>query len=344
MNKYLPSKKFILIFFSIILALGIIYFVSFYGKFKATEVKLSVADNKTKMQQFMALDSDKDGLKDWEEALWKTDPKNPDTDGDGTPDGDEVNLGRDPLKANTASKGQTPNDYIDPKIIAADKKAEEDYSKLSSTDKLSRNLFSDYLATKKMGTTLSTADTENIVNNFVANLPDPSYTQYTLKSITTMSITDATSVKNYGNQVAEIILKNLNTQTGDVYTIISDYSSSEADVAPTEPLEALAPIIAKNQSTVDALLKVKVPLEMTNLHLNLINAFSKTVQDLTTIKNAPTDMVSTLVVLNQYDTNTTNLSNTLIALTQYIFSSRFSIQYATGDFGYQLFNGILMKK
>lgn len=159
-----------------------------------------------------------------------------------------------------------------------------------------------------------------------------------------MSITDATSVKNYGNQVAEIILKNLNTQTGDVYTIISDYSSSEADVAPTEPLEALAPIIAKNQSTVDALLKVKVPLEMTNLHLNLINAFSKTVQDLTTIKNAPTDMVSTLVVLNQYDTNTTNLSNTLIALTQYIFSSRFSIQYATGDFGYQLFNGILMKK
>jgi hypothetical protein len=35
------------------------------------------------------VDTDLDGLKDWEEALWGTDPKNPDTDGDGTADGRE---------------------------------------------------------------------------------------------------------------------------------------------------------------------------------------------------------------------------------------------------------------
>lgn len=43
-------------------------------------------------------DDDKDGLKNWEEQIYQTDPKNADTDRDGTNDGDEINQGRDPLK------------------------------------------------------------------------------------------------------------------------------------------------------------------------------------------------------------------------------------------------------
>ena len=43
-------------------------------------------------------DTDSDGLKDWEEVLWKTAPQNADSDGDGMPDGAEVAAGRDPNK------------------------------------------------------------------------------------------------------------------------------------------------------------------------------------------------------------------------------------------------------
>lgn len=42
-------------------------------------------------------DGDADGLKDWEEVLFRTDPLIADTDADGTPDGEEVKQGRDPL-------------------------------------------------------------------------------------------------------------------------------------------------------------------------------------------------------------------------------------------------------
>ena len=45
------------------------------------------------------IDTDNDGLKDWEERLWKTSINNPDTDGDGTNDGAEVVLERSPLVA-----------------------------------------------------------------------------------------------------------------------------------------------------------------------------------------------------------------------------------------------------
>ncbi|MEK7647227.1 MAG: hypothetical protein AAB378_02525 [Patescibacteria group bacterium] len=44
-------------------------------------------------------DPDNDGLKNWEEALWKTDPNNQDMDKDGTPDGQEIKENRNPLKA-----------------------------------------------------------------------------------------------------------------------------------------------------------------------------------------------------------------------------------------------------
>ena len=47
----------------------------------------------------ISFDADSDGLLDWEEALWGTNPKLADSDHDGTPDGEEVRLKRDPKKA-----------------------------------------------------------------------------------------------------------------------------------------------------------------------------------------------------------------------------------------------------
>ncbi len=42
-------------------------------------------------------DSDNDGLRDWEEELFHTNPNNPDTDGDGYLDGEEIDSGHNPL-------------------------------------------------------------------------------------------------------------------------------------------------------------------------------------------------------------------------------------------------------
>lgn len=65
------------------------------------------------------LDSDHDGLPDWEEAIYGTDPHNPDTDGDGYLDGEEVLSGHDPLK-----KG--PDDLIRTKVRPLTKKAQDE--------------------------------------------------------------------------------------------------------------------------------------------------------------------------------------------------------------------------
>jgi len=53
-----------------------------------------------------APDSDKDGLNDAQELIFKTDPTNPDSDGDGHKDGLEVDWAYDPLSSSTKKMPQ----------------------------------------------------------------------------------------------------------------------------------------------------------------------------------------------------------------------------------------------
>ncbi len=341
-KKYLPSKKFIIVLSSLVVALILIF--SFQAATDYLKNKSAVPNNKnlalqTSFKEFMAIDTDKDGLPDWEEALWKTDPKNPDTDGDGTSDGEEVKAGRDPLKANTAKAGQEPNDKIDPQKIAAEKKTVQEYIDLSATDKLARSLFSQYIATKKVGQTMTESDKQYIVQNFIDNLPNLTYKEYTLGDLTVLGTNTTAEVKNYANQVAEILYNNYQTKTDDVYTIMSTYFSSEDAAAPTAPLQKIQPIIDKNLKTIASLLKVSVPNEAKNGHLLLVNSFYKITQNLLILRDASKDIMLTLSSLENYDANVTNLSSILDNLANYIQSKK--ISFAATDFGYKLFYDII---
>ena len=108
--SYLPSKKFIAIVFLLALSAGALFYL---GKFVKLKPDLKTSLKNIVNQGFVSelakrtenLDSDNDGLKDWEEALWKTDPNKKDTDGDGFSDKNEVDGGFDP--ADPASNSRT---------------------------------------------------------------------------------------------------------------------------------------------------------------------------------------------------------------------------------------------
>lgn len=68
--------------------------------------KIAMTEEESATSSF---DTDRDGLLDWEEALWGTDPNRPDTDGDGTPDGEEAAQNRDPRKAGPDDAFGTPS-------------------------------------------------------------------------------------------------------------------------------------------------------------------------------------------------------------------------------------------
>jgi len=82
----------IAIIVGVILLIGGVIFVY---KYSSEEALLGKRVSNSVSESF--IDTDNDGLRDWEEELFKTDPRNPDTDGDGYLDGEEVNSGHNPL-------------------------------------------------------------------------------------------------------------------------------------------------------------------------------------------------------------------------------------------------------
>lgn len=96
MKLKIKKSNLIILPVAIIFAVGLILFIGAYAKKDAfSQFTLWGAKETTISSQ--TIDSDNDGLKDWEENLYKTDPWNPDTDGDGYLDGEEINSGHNPL-------------------------------------------------------------------------------------------------------------------------------------------------------------------------------------------------------------------------------------------------------
>lgn len=122
----LPRLKIILIILTVLIAGGLFFWrgksIKIIGKNSYLSSSLLINRDK---------DSDNDGLKDWEEAIYGTDKNNPDTDGDGANDKEEIVSGRDPLK-----KG--PDDKLGPAVVS-NSNSKIDLSNL--TDVFSKSIF-----------------------------------------------------------------------------------------------------------------------------------------------------------------------------------------------------------
>lgn len=81
---------------AIFLAIGLILFVNAYSK-RGAFSQFNLWGGNEQIIESQNKDSDNDGLKDWQEDLYKTDLNNPDTDGDGYIDGEEINSDHNPL-------------------------------------------------------------------------------------------------------------------------------------------------------------------------------------------------------------------------------------------------------
>jgi len=339
MNNYLPSKRFTYIIVSIILAIFIVLGVNQLLKNqvaqneKASADKIAAENNKNiTYQQFMAIDSDSDGLKDWEEALWKTDPKKADTDGDGTSDGDEVKANRDPLKPNTATKNQEPNDKIDEKVINDQKKQEAEFLQLSQTEQLSRTLFSQYIAAKSYGP-LSGTDKQTILDTATAAIMNATTTQFTLSDIIISTVVSSSTKKQYGNDLASSFFTGTNKDKVESEMVIINRAVKNAD---ENELSNLDPIIESYSKTISKILLVSVPSDAINIHLNLLNDLLLIKDGLQKTKVSFRDPVTGIVGIREYKSGSENLLLDLADIKNYFLTN--NIIYKETEYGYVFSN------
>jgi hypothetical protein len=347
MNKYLPSKKFISILLSIVVALGIIFISLPPNKQKKTNTnnnKAAQTENNITKLSMNSADTDEDGLKDWEETLWGTDSKKSDTDGDGTTDGNEIKAGRDPLKPNTSTKGKEPNDTLENQKIIAQKKAEEDFKNLTVTEKVSHELLLQYLKTGKTDSKLTDVEVQTIVNKALTYLPTITYKTHSQRDLGVINSSTNEVLRDYANNVAKIILDNLMTKTESINSIIADTGDINNDEKLTEETKIIFkrfdPLIAKNKKTVTSLLNVSVPEIFLTKHLELINSFEEIYEKQVLMQKSAEDIAVLVLVKGNYYESVQELSTVLIKIAAQV--SAMKIKFVSeNDYGYQLFNVII---
>lgn len=220
------------------------------------------------------IDSDHDGLKDWEEVLLGTDPRNTDTDSDGTSDGRESEIGRNPLIKGPKDKN---SDVVTSKVSSTEE--------LTSTDLLARNFFARYMELRQAGLSTNKQSQEELAEQVLKSglvLATPKI--YAPSNIKIKNDDSVESVKRYGNEVGTIFLTySINSRNEAV--IAKDSLEKENP----EILKEIDPIITSYRNILNGLLKVEAPKAMSSMHLGLVNGMSSALFTAESFRKSGTD-------------------------------------------------------
>lgn len=247
-KQYLPSKDFskrILKILAIILVVILVRFV-IYPVVKNFFIKRSVPQNIT-VKEFVDTDTDGDGLPDWEEEIWGTNPKKVDTDGDGISDFDFVNSKK--LGLNTVDVNET--------VILSGEIMQTLFALLSKG-----------VATNEALENLASATGESIVQPQLSN----KYSRDDFKSVTGSMV----EVKVYYAGFEKAYTNFAKSKSPDEFDILALAISAE-DGAQLVDLDKS---ILKYKNFEKALLALPVPLEILETHTAFTNTIASIAQAL----------------------------------------------------------------
>lgn len=270
-------------------------------------------------------DSDRDGLKDWEEELWRTDPLNPDTDKDGMGDAEEIKKGRNPLIAG-------PNDLLDSASIAT-KIAPPATTTLSDTERYARELFATYLSTQKEGTPLSQNDIDTIVNTVSASVPENSAKLLTEKDTETFNEETEGALRAYGNALGAALKKPWPSRENELTIFERAIQDTNPETARLD-LANLIPIALAYENLGKTIASLSTPKNALAVHLRVANTALEIGEGIRGMSAALDDQIKTLASVARYLDAAPRLNESLTALRNFLETR--GISFAEHEDGYML--------
>lgn len=249
---------------------------------------------------YAAKDTDSDGLPDWEEALYGTDPNNPHSVNQTVTDGDAVSQGL--IKPKFATATST--------AISADSLPGSTPGPETITDQFARTLFAQYLSTRG-----STQPTNEEIQKFVLDgvaqlMADQKNTPaFNLGQVRSAG-TGPGALIAYAAAAEGVFTRHEVASDND---IISDLSIATLKNDP----KAIARIssTAKTYSSIAReLMQLPVPSELIPAHVALANSLmslSTSLQDLTTVN---TDPVRSMLGISEYPDGVTAFTTALTTM------------------------------
>ncbi|PJE73808.1 MAG: hypothetical protein COV02_00560 [Candidatus Terrybacteria bacterium CG10_big_fil_rev_8_21_14_0_10_41_10] len=308
----LPNKKIVFLLIIIILLFG----GWFYYKstkdanlsYKAEKDDSLLAVNMT-AKEILTKDTDGDGLADWEETLWKTDPNNPDTDGDGMSDGDEVLAGRNPTVAG-------PNDELSGNLPVNKTNGADvnEWISDSKTQISARKMMLNYLALKTAKGTLTEDDKNELVNMFMGDIESAGENiedAYDSSDINFTKSETSAVIKAYADEIKKTILDEKNIiQENEMQVFERMIEKKKNDENISAEVLSLTNTANVYKRIMEQFLKIKnVPKSLSGEHLDMINAFNNLSIAVSDMAKIAEDSVSALIGFNVFKTETSRLYN-----------------------------------
>lgn len=242
-------------------------------------------------------DTDKDGVLDWEEGLWSTDPTKKDTNDDGVQDNVEI----EKLKKQTRQNEQGLPLHAG--------------ENLTETDKFSRELFATVATLNQTGQ-IDQVTVEKLSSSLADKIQNSAPRKvFTVFDIKTINDDTKQTIQKYSD-----ILSNLYPKTPAKYSVLEVLQKFVLDENEGNAgnLSLLDPIIERANNLTNGMLKMEVPKSLVLLHLNLINSFERILENLNDIKLYETDTILSLAGISQYEENAIALESAANQLTETI--------------------------
>jgi len=290
------------LFFAIILLSAGGYFVFFQknGEPAAIYQKEQVA-SVSSVAQDMDKDTDNDGLKDWEEILWGTDPNNPDTNGNGIKDGDEIKG----LRAAAKTDPVTPSENAE-KVITL-------------TDAIGQTFVGELTAKKNNNQEITRNDLNELVESVfgvLQNFSEETY-KYSPENLKTFAA-NTEEIKTYANKLAVIIKKEFDPIPEDEMDIFNAALSQEEP----ERLEELETLSTAYKNVSLAALNLEVPDNLKNFHLAVINGFDLISENLIAMGEVFSDTMTGWLGFQNYTKNVQTAYNALNDINKYLADNK----------------------
>lgn len=298
-KQFLPSKHFMSVAGGIVLIGGLILGMRYVWLHRNTlrltpqQKALHDSSQKISVGELIGRDTDSDGISDWEEALWGTDPQKVDTDGNGKTDKEEID---------------------------ARKAALDTSSSAATTDRESNETA--LLAQQLFATIVSLSQSGNLTSEAIENLSDSIGNSITIKTLddtyTTTSIKTGANTKAVRQKLFTDFKKLV--QTYDQYKFGSELELMEQqfEAGNTRALESIRRIaVAYQKFAVDAA-KLTVPTDYSTQYVVLLNSYDKigrTLIDLSVTDENPLVSISAFV---QYSTHSAALVDSIEAFKAYM--------------------------
>ncbi len=272
-------------------------------------------------------DSDRDGLKDWEEELWRTAPDKPDTDADGTNDAEEIKNGRNPLIAG-------PEDKLDA-ATAATKVNPDAKTTTTDTERLAREIFGTYLSTRQEGLPLSQNEIANIIDTVSASVPEESPKIFTATDVKTFADENSAALRAYGNALGSVLKKPWPARENEIAVFERAIQDENPETARLD-LANLTPISLAYGNMGKDIARIQAPAGALASHLRAANATMEIGESVRGMSSALDDPIKAVSSVARYFGAGPRLGDALAELRAYLENR--GISYTEDEDGYALWN------